>query len=221
MATQIFLGEPPANIKQWIIEHATPATHADTWYKYEGDTEWRTISISGTLNGNANEETPTTQIPDVTNIVALEIGTDVTSIQDYAFLYCSSLTNVTIPNSVTNIGGYTFRECNELTSVTIPNSVTNIGEYAFHNCYSLTSMTIPNSVMRIDAYAFFWCTGFTSVTIPDSITSIGERAFSQCESLTSVMIVATGKLGANAENVKQMIITAIDDTSISDNIKWN
>ena len=48
--TEIFLGEPPTNIKQWIIDHATPpgpAGHAETWYKYEGDTEWRTVSITG------------------------------------------------------------------------------------------------------------------------------------------------------------------------------
>jgi hypothetical protein len=32
----------------------------------------------------------------------------VTSIGDYAFGYCTSLTNVVIPNSVTNIGDYAF-----------------------------------------------------------------------------------------------------------------
>lgn len=25
--------------------------HADTWYKYAGDTEWRTVSISGAIEG--------------------------------------------------------------------------------------------------------------------------------------------------------------------------
>ena len=33
--------------------------HADTWYKYEGDTEWRTVSISGTISGDEDEGTPT------------------------------------------------------------------------------------------------------------------------------------------------------------------
>lgn len=36
MATEIFLGEPPANIKQWIIEHATPAGHAETIFTFSG-----------------------------------------------------------------------------------------------------------------------------------------------------------------------------------------
>ena len=39
-----------------------------------------------------------------------------------------------IPNSVTSIGDYAFYKCSSLTSVTIPNSVTSIGEAAFYRC---------------------------------------------------------------------------------------
>lgn len=40
----------------------------------------------------------------------------------------------TIPNSVTSIGNWAFADCRSLTSVTIPNSVTSIGSYAFSGC---------------------------------------------------------------------------------------
>ena len=91
-----------------------------------------------------------------------------------AFINCSSLTSVTIPNSVTTIGGVTFRDCSGLTSVTIPNSVTFIGMTAFENCSGLTSITIPNSVTSIGSSAFENCSGLTSITIPNSVTSIGN-----------------------------------------------
>ena len=93
-----------------------PTPHADTWYKYAGDTEWRTVSINGTIEGEFDTETmqnvPTTQIPNVTDVVTLEIGTDVTRIGGWAFYDCSGLTSVTIPGSVTYIGDYAFHGCN-------------------------------------------------------------------------------------------------------------
>ena len=112
----------------------------------------------------------------------------VTTIGERAFLDCTGLTSVTIPNSVTSIGEGAFGSCTGLTSVTIPNSVTSIGHGAFGSCTGLTSVTIPNSVTTIGDYAFDYCTGLTSVTIPSSITSIEDRAFSYCYSLTSITI---------------------------------
>ena len=41
-----------------IVITTAPAYHADTWYKYANDTEWRTVSITGAISGSSN--TPTT-----------------------------------------------------------------------------------------------------------------------------------------------------------------
>ncbi len=59
----------------------------------------------------------------------------VTSITYEAFVDCTGLTSVTIPNSVIDIGTSAFNGCTGLTSVTIGNSVTSIGDYAF--CVSI------------------------------------------------------------------------------------
>ncbi|MGA2867045.1 MAG: leucine-rich repeat domain-containing protein, partial [Verrucomicrobiota bacterium] len=123
-------------------------------------------------------------IPSTTN------GLPVTSIGDYAFSYCGSLTGVTIPNSVTSIGGDAFFFCTSLTNVTIGNGVTSIGGGAFASCTSLSSVTIPNSVTNIGKYAFEDCTSLTGVTIPNSVTSIGYWAFSYCTSLTAITVDA-------------------------------
>lgn len=77
---------------------------------------------------------------------------DPTSIGDYAFYQCSSLTSIEIPSSVTTIGISAFQDCTSLTSCTIGNSVTSIGKYTFYRCTSLTSivcnvMTAPTIEM--------------------------------------------------------------------------
>ncbi len=88
----------------------------------------------------------------------------VTTIGDYAFYGCSSLTDFTIPNSVTTIGDGAFYDCTSFTNVTIENSVTNIGDYAFYRCSGLTAITIPNYVTTIGDYAFDGCSNLTDIT---------------------------------------------------------
>jgi hypothetical protein len=136
---------------------------------------------------------------------------------------------VTIPSSVTSIGNYAFQSCTSLTAMnvgagnpnyasidgvlydkavailiqypggkagafTIPGSVTSIGTYAFDYCTSLTSVTIGSGVTSIGRDAFAHCSSLTSVTIPSSVTSIGGHAFASCTALTSVTFTSPGSL---------------------------
>lgn len=111
---------------------------------------------------------------------------NVASIGDGAFLGCSELTSITIPEVVTSIGSSAFYNCFGLTSITIPDGVTNISSSAFYCCSGLTSITIPDGVTSIGGEAFLGCSGLTSITIPSNVTTIAASAFLQCIVLTSV-----------------------------------
>ena len=96
-----------------------------------------------------------------------------------------------IPTGVTSIDNYAFAGCSSLTSITIPNGVTGIGDSAFSECSGLTSITILNSVTSIGDFAFSYCSSLTSITIPKSVISIGIDAFKNCSSLKDVYYTGT------------------------------
>ena len=140
----------------------------------------------------------------------------------------SNIKTVIIKNGVTSIGDYTFRDCRSLTSVTIPNSVASIGDSAFYSCTSLTNVTIPNSVTSIGDWAFCNCTSLTSIIIPNSVTSIGSSAFYNCKSLTKVDYngtVSQWKSIKGYDNVSKIIkctdgIVGNGNTVTIDNLKY-
>jgi hypothetical protein len=92
-----------------------------------------------------------------------------------------------IPSSVTSIGEYAFNWCTLLTDITIPNSVTTIEAHAFEAC-DLPSLTMPSSLSSIGEFSFAGCRRLTNITIPSSVISIGFAAFEACNGLTSIYV---------------------------------
>lgn len=167
----------------------------DFEYTYEGQTLTYTViseddktcmTKEGDLYGSGNQVEGVLVIPAVAFDGENEYS--VTAIGKSAFIRCSLLSSITIPNSVIEIGENAFFGCFGLCVITIPDSVTVIGQYAFGCCFGLTSITIPNSITTIKKETFQDCRDLVSITIPDSVVEIGELAFYRCTSLTSVYI---------------------------------
>ncbi len=174
------------------------------YYDFDSNTKTASVTYRGSsYNAYSNEYTGSVTIPSTVTYNGTTYS--VTSIGDWAFRDCSSLTSVTIPNSVTSIGGWAFNECSNLIqpiynshvfaymptsysgTYTIPSGIESIAGGAFAGCSSLTSINIPNTVTSIGEGAFSGCSGLTSVTIPNSVTSIGDWAFYGCSGLKSIV----------------------------------
>jgi hypothetical protein len=109
-------------------------------------------------------------------------ASQVTSIGDYAFIFCTSLTSVDLP-AATTIGSSAFYGCTSLTSISLP-AATTIEYYAFYGCTSLTSISLPAAT----SVSFQKCTALTDVDVPVATSVV----FENCTYLTSVDIpVAT------------------------------
>ncbi len=139
----------------------------------------------------------------------------VTSLDSFAFMYCSELTAVTIPEGLNSLGAKIFTGCSSLVTVnikskkfietnfgfgggcaslfgnqikncTLKDDVTTIGNYFFAQCSNLTTLEIPGCVTKIGNSTFESCSSLSSLTVPSSVESMGSYVFSNCESLTSV-----------------------------------
>ncbi len=162
---------------------------------------------------DANLSITTANIPET--VTYNETTYSVTSIEEWVFYNCSSLTSVTIANSVISIENNAFYNCRSLTYISIGNSLTYIGYDAFYNCSSLntlnfnaincndfynlspffdcpiTTINIGDSVQRIPNRFAKELSSLTSVNIGNNVTSIGNKAFEGCSSLQNVTCLAT------------------------------
>ena len=186
-------------------------------YAFEGTTWYDNQPDGLVYAGNVAYKYKGT-IPDNTNIIIRD-GT--TEISDEAFICCTGLTSITIPNSVKAIGRWTFYQCSGLTSVTIPNGVNSIGQSAFANCSGLTSVTIPNSVKIIGDNAFSSCK-LNSLTIQCEPTAFGKGVFSENYDITNVSYdckTATSSYFDNLSGITTVYlsdkVTAIDNNFLS------
>lgn len=93
----------------------------------------------------------------------------VESLGYYVFEYCSSLVDVTLPSTLKefeedNFGeSGAFMSCSNLKNVVIPDGVTKLSVGLFYECSSLESITIPASVTEIGIAAFYSCTNLKTV----------------------------------------------------------
>ena len=164
------------------------------------DANAKTVEVTYVENGIGNSDFYYGAITIPKRVSKENVTYDVTSIGNSAFVRCSGMTSVSIPNSVTSIRSSAFSGCSGLTSITIPNSVTSIGNTAFQNCSGLTSIHISDLA--------WWCnTDFsssglldnvhhlylgdqeiTNLVIPEGVTTISSETFRKCAYITSVTI---------------------------------
>ena len=144
----------------------------------------------------------------------------VSGIDYYAFLGCSELESVTVPEGVTNLGYGSFAGCIGLTSVVLPSGVRIIPDAIFYGCIRLDKIIIPEEVDTIGHSAFYECTGLTEIVIPSGVEVIDEYAFAYCVGLKRVVIegnpyiAPTAFLGCGTE--LEIIKTGIESYKVMD-----
>lgn len=110
-------------------------------------------------------------------------------------------------NTLTSIGRCAFLGCTGLTSIKLPNSLESISIGAFEGCSGLTNIIIPNSVKSIGNDSFYG-THISEIHIPSSVTEIGSLSF--YDTPLEKVIIGSGlkqfKTAFDAKTIKSIII---------------
>ena len=123
-------------------------------------------------------------------------GSVLTTVGEYAFAYCYSLSSINLPEGLTTLNGFAFYGATSLRSIELPGSLIRVANNVF--AYSgLTSVNVPAlqkmSVGDVDYYAdsmFSNCVYLTSVTFDSGLTWLSKNMFSNCTSLENIVLPA-------------------------------
>ena len=150
------------------------------------------------------EKTELIQYPIGNKRTSYSISDSVTSIGDYAFADCDSLTSITIPDSVTSIGSSAFYNTGYYNyDANWKNGVLYIGNHLIAANYDEipAEYSIKEGTVTIADEAFKYCDSLTSIMIPGSVTSIDVDAFYRCDSLKSITVDENNKNYSSQDGV--------------------
>ncbi|MFI3297418.1 MAG: leucine-rich repeat domain-containing protein [bacterium] len=147
-------------------------------------------------------------------------GKSVQSIPDNAFLECTYLTAITLPEKLQYIGYKAFYGCTSLRSIIIPEKVEQIGGLAFAQCKNLSSVEFNayncQGVTKLEdgehLSAFHALPALKSVKFGNKVTAIPNYIFAECLAINKVVI---------PENIKSIGGYAFVGCSSLNNIEYN
>lgn len=192
----------------------------DYWYPvyieygvYEANTPWyddrtdiREIIVKDGVTSIGNNA-----FLQCSEVISIKLPESLLSIRESAFYNCVNLTEITLPEKTASIGDYAFSGCISLKEIEIPESIERIGIDAFRSCRSLKSIILPEKITSVENGTFSYCTNLEEVILSESVTSIGNGAFNCCKNLSSISLPENlesigGSAFSDCDSLKNVIL---------------
>ena len=129
----------------------------------------------------------------VSELPVVEIGT-------FAFLGCTALSSIELPDTLLRIARGAFNGCTNLSGIFIPAAVNSIEEMAFSWCLRMTAIDVdPNNadfesrngvLFNEDCSVLIRCPGGVpgNYVVPEEVVELAPAAFSGCREMSGVEI---------------------------------
>ncbi len=132
-------------------------------------------------------------------IKKLTINSGVTSIGSYAFQQLTNVTEVVLPEGVTILRACAFMDCSGLRFVSLPDTLYGIERQVFSKAY-LPEITLPEGLKIIQVQAFEFC-DFTYIEIPASVESIANNVFIHNTKLENIVVAQGNEYYSSLDGV--------------------
>lgn len=180
-------------------------------YAFRG-TEMRRVNIPSTvttIKRNAFYGTPI-------QYLTFAEGSQLQTLECYAFQNCKSLQEVILPEGVTTIGYAAFDQCSAIKRVEMPNTVTSVRAYAFQGCTSMKSIRFSDALTEIREWVCNDCYALTDVHLPVALERINLEAFRDNTSLRHIDFPET----LNTIVRVAFYNCALDSVKLPINLQW-
>ncbi len=149
------------------------------------------------LTIDGGESVPKNSFENSQSLKTLVLGESVTSVNDWAFYNCSSLSEIVVRNTNAVCSHVAFLSCDKLTYVEAPmRIISNLSHSSISRLKitggvvndlsemkNLTEVIVEEGVTEFSYGAFKDCTALEKISLPDSTEIVGDDAFSGCTAL--------------------------------------
>lgn len=145
------------------------------------------------------------------HIESLKLPDSLKDIETQAFAFCRHLKNIDFGNGIAKIeGDFAFLECTSLSRLSLPDQVKSIGYGAFSRS-GIESINFSDRINDIQANAFYDCVKLKKIYLPSHAVRLGKHAFS---SVTEVDVTEGGYLPYGLNEAVADSATVGDDSIV-------
>ena len=121
------------------------------------------------------------------SVVTISLPNSLTDF-DNGFRKMRGLKTIKFPQQMKSISAAAFVDCTALEELYIPEGIERIELDAFGRCYGLKNVYLPQTLKVIERGVFWKCKGLEEITIPAGVEEIGDYAFYYCDSLRHIYL---------------------------------
>ena len=140
-------------------------------------------------------------------VTRLEVPAGINAVHNYAFVYCDSLTSVTVEAG--SIGRSAFYKCANIEDVTLGDSVASVGLQAFYGCSKIWNLTLGRDLQLLESRAFYQANAIRNIICRALVPPVIEEknCFTSNVYKNATLTVPLIALQAykNADNWKQFV----------------